>query len=72
LLVEDPEIGLSSCISLICGKPIEARGLAVVLWEAATAGLIEDPKIDLPGCVPLVCGKLELGADSRSFINLRC
>jgi len=45
-------------VSLVCGELIEARGLAVVLRQAATAAFVEEPEIGLPACVSLVCGEL--------------
>jgi hypothetical protein len=50
---------LPACVSLVCRELEEARRLAVVLRQAATAGHIEDPEADLPVCISLVGGKLE-------------
>jgi hypothetical protein len=43
---------------VICGELVEAGGLAVVLWQAATTLLVGDPEIGLCGCISLVCGEL--------------
>jgi len=50
---------LRKCVSLVGGELVEARGLAVVLRQAATALFVEDREIGLRNCESLVCGKLE-------------
>ena len=43
----------------IGGELEEARGLAIVLRQAATAKLVEEPEIVLRGRISLVGGELE-------------
>ena len=45
-------------ISLVGGEFIEARGLALVLWQAAPPILVKNPEIGLAACVSLVGGEL--------------
>ena len=53
LRVEEPEIALPVCVSLVGGELVKARGLALVLRQAATALLVKDPEIGLrPGVFP--------------------
>jgi hypothetical protein len=49
---------LRVCVSLVCGELVEARGLAVVLRQAATALLVEDPETGLREGISLICGEL--------------
>src|SRR5438552_2939567 len=67
--VVNPEINLPVCIPLIGGEFVEARGLALVLRQAAAAVLVVDPKVELSTGVTLV-GRLAKPAH-RSSIVLR-
>jgi hypothetical protein len=54
-------------VSLVCGELVEAGGLAVVLWQAATTLLVEDPEIGLD---LMVNGSFWLGAAAGSGASL--
>jgi hypothetical protein len=57
VFVKEAEINLRRRVSLVSGKFVQARGLAIILGQAAMAVFVKEAEINLRRRVSLVSGK---------------